>query len=248
VRNTLKLKKNLCIAKKFNILKKEELLKGRTFYIDVWPVRISNHTKFRYNTKIIFPIFKINFLVPELCTQFDSTCLFMLQLACILNMVSVWRRGILRVFLCTDSVDPIENARRKSRLDDLLNQLRIHALTCLVQLDNVKSLLNRPAIPEADLIRLTQNATSPDLLTVSDTYLKSVNQLVRQHSDQSPLCFLYLPAPPVYNASFNENAINDTGEPNEVNQRYMKACEIISDSLQSCLFVNGISCVTSTNL
>ena len=38
VRNTLKLRKNLCIAKRFNILKKEELLKGRTFYIDVWPV------------------------------------------------------------------------------------------------------------------------------------------------------------------------------------------------------------------
>jgi hypothetical protein len=42
VRNTLKLKKNLCIAKRFNILKKEELLKGRSFYIDVWPVCFHN--------------------------------------------------------------------------------------------------------------------------------------------------------------------------------------------------------------
>ena len=42
IRNTLKLKKNLCIARKFNILSKETLLaKGRgQFYIDVWPVRI----------------------------------------------------------------------------------------------------------------------------------------------------------------------------------------------------------------
>jgi hypothetical protein len=40
VRNTLKLKKNLCIARKFNTLNKQELLnRGRaTFYIDVWPV------------------------------------------------------------------------------------------------------------------------------------------------------------------------------------------------------------------
>jgi hypothetical protein len=40
VRNTLKLRKNLCIARRFNILNKQELLgKGRgQFYIDVWPV------------------------------------------------------------------------------------------------------------------------------------------------------------------------------------------------------------------
>ena len=166
-------------------------------------------------------------------------------------MVSVWRRGILRVFLCTDSLDPIENARRKSRLDDLLNQLRIHALTCIVHLDSVKNLLNRQPMSENDLTRMTQNGTSPDLLNISDTYLKSVNQLVRQHSDQSPLSFLYLPAPPEHNSSFNANVINEDTSPtgsNEVNQRYIRALDIISDSLPSCLFVNGVSCVTSTNL
>ena len=174
----------------------------------------------------------------------------MLQLACILNMVSVWRRGILRVFLCTDSLDPIENDRRKSRLDDLLNQLRIHALTCVVQLDSVRNLLNRPPISEGDLARMTLNGTNSDLLNISDTYLKSVNQLVRHHSDQSPLSFLYLPAPPEHCATFSGNqeaSASNTG-PNEVNQRYIKALDIISDSLPSCLFVNGVSCVTSTNL
>ena len=54
----------------------------------------------------------------------------MLQLSCILNMVSVWKRGTVRVFLCTDSADNAgENLRRKSRLDDLLVQLRISAHT-----------------------------------------------------------------------------------------------------------------------
>lgn len=40
MRNILKLRKNLCLARKFNVLKKEELLaRGRSaFYIDVWPV------------------------------------------------------------------------------------------------------------------------------------------------------------------------------------------------------------------
>lgn len=188
----------------------------------------------------------------------------MLQLACILNMVSVWRRAVLRVFLCTDSNDPNENQRRKTRLDDLLNQLRIHALTCLVPLDNVKSLLNRPSISNSELIRLTlNNSTDADLLNVSDTYLKSVNQLVKQHSEQSALCFLYLPAPPVINetnnvditATNNSTLLDETASinisettANDINQRYIRTLEIISDSLPTSLFVNGVSCVTSTNL
>lgn len=221
IRNINKLKKNVCIARKFNTLKKETLVaKGKPFYIDVWP---------------------INFLVPELCTQLDSTSLFMLQLACILNMVSVYRRAVIRVFLCTDNIDFSENARRKSRLDDLLNQLRIHASSSLVQLDNVKNLLNRHPISETDLARLSQNGTNPELLYVSDTYLKAVNQLIREHSDQSSLCFLYLPSPP----TLTQTQIDANSE---LNKRYMKVIELISDSLPPCLFVNGVSCVTSTYL
>ena len=36
-----------------------------------------------------------------------------------------------------------ENARRKSRLDDLLNQLRIQAFTCIVPMENVKNLVSK---------------------------------------------------------------------------------------------------------
>ena len=56
-------------------------------------------------------------------------------------MVSVWKKATVRVFLCSDNLDVNENARRKSRFDDLLIQLRIQALTCLVPMENVKNLL-----------------------------------------------------------------------------------------------------------
>lgn len=219
--------------------------------------------------------------MPELCTQFDSTCLFMLQLACILNMVSVWRRATVRVFLCTDSLDAAENAKRKSRLDDLLNQLRIHATSYLVQMETVRNLINRPIINEVDLVHYQTAHTSPEFLNVSDIYLKAVNQLIKSYSSNSALCFLYMPPPPPLqkqnanssysnmndqllssaNVSLNyENNANTNLDStaalisttqdnyNENNLKYIRILEILSDSLPPSIFVNGVSCVTSTHL
>ncbi len=251
VRDVLKLKKNLCICRRFNSLKKETLLsKTAPVYIDVWP---------------------LNFLIPELCSQLDSTSLFMLQLSCILNMVSVWKRGQVRVFLCSDNLDPVENSRRKGRLDELLNQLRISALTTIVQIQNVKNLLNRPVISETDLAHYQTSHTSIDILNASDIYLKSANQLIKQYSESASLCFLYLPPPPPppteieqplidqenslsSSPSFLQNqqttaVISTTYDSNnEHSQKYMKILDTLSDSLPPCVFVNGVSCVTSTHL
>ena len=176
IRDVLKMKKNLCISRRVNSIQKDVIkYKTEPIYIDVWP---------------------LNFLIPEFCTQLDSTSLFMLQLACILNMVSVWKRAQVRVFLCTDNLDAMENARRKARLEDLLNQLRISALTCLVPMETVKNLLNRPVILDADLPHYQQPVTIPEILNASDIYLRAANQLIRQYSEASSLCFLYLPPPP----------------------------------------------------
>jgi hypothetical protein len=164
---------------------------------------------------------------------------------CSLNMVSVWRRAVVRVFLCTDSMDEVENSRRKTRLDSLLNQLRIHALTCVVSLESVQNLLNRQPINDSEVVRLCQTGTNAELLNVSDTYFKSVNQLIRQFSEQASLCFLYLPSAPISNST--ETSLDDATF-NDFNNRYMRALDLISDALPPSLFVNGVSCVTSTNL
>lgn len=182
-------------------------------------------------------------------------------------MVSVWKRATVRVFLCSDNLDATENARRKSRLDDLLNQLRINALTHIVPTENVRNLLNRPVINESDLVHYQQPATHIDILNASEIYLKAANQLIKQYSENSSLCFLYLPPPPKLqlNNSFNLNttelspstsaseqtaALIPTSQDtfNEHSQRYIKVLELLSDSLGPCIFVNGVSCVTSTHL
>ena len=214
-----------------------------------------------------------------MCAQLDSTCLFMLQLSCILNMVSVWKKATVRVFLCSDNLDAGENSRRKSRLDDLLIQLRIQALTCLVPIENVKNLLNRPVIPDGDLHHYQHSVTNMDILNTSEIYLRAANTLIKTYSDSSTLCFLYMPPPPplqplpssasFLNLSINEPEINasSTSSPNnhkqfidsaliptaydnnkENNKKYVKILEILSDSLPPCIYVNGVSCVTSTHL
>ena len=212
-------------------------------------------------------------MLPETCAQLDSTCLFMLQLACILNMVSVWKKATVRVFLCSDNLDVTENSRRKSRLDDLLIQLRIQALTCLVPMENVKNLLNRPVIPEGDLHHYQQSVTNLDILNTSEIYLKAANSLIKTYSDNSTLCFLYMPPPPplqphsastaFINLNLNEekassnshNQFLDTAliptaldNNKDNNKKYLKILETLGDSLPPCIYVNGVSCVTSTHL
>lgn len=200
--------------------------------------------------------------MPELCSQLDSTSLFMLQLACILNMVSVWKRATLRVFLCSTVTDAAENDRRKSRLDDLLAQLRIHALTVLVPMESVRDVINRPIIKEEDLTHYQSSYTSQEVLNVSDVYLRAVNQMIKNHSEQASLCFLYLPAPPKLQAATaaanSKNPFsNDEGEKtpafittseNDLDKSYIRMLETVSEGLPPTVYINGVNCVTSTQL
>ena len=58
---------NVCLFRHFNKLDRESVMRSKTtFYVDVWP---------------------INFFDPDSANYFDTCCLFLLQLACILNMV-----------------------------------------------------------------------------------------------------------------------------------------------------------------
>jgi len=71
--DTLKLQKNVALCRHFHSLDKSGLANGTCRYIDVWP---------------------INFFNPSELDPFDESSLFMLQLACIINMVSfffLWR-------------------------------------------------------------------------------------------------------------------------------------------------------------
>lgn len=107
IHDTLKLQKNICLCRNFQLLNKDNVLKSHSkSCIDVWPVNF-----FRLGT----------------LSFFDNTCLFMLQLACILTMQHGWKQHTeLRVFLCVKS--STENTSLKEqKLSLFLRQLRIQA-------------------------------------------------------------------------------------------------------------------------
>lgn len=76
----LRMKKNVCLCRHFHRLDKYAIMKAsHVQFIDVWPVNVFN---------------------PSNDDPFDVVSLFMLQLACIINMLPKWKKLHLRVFLC----------------------------------------------------------------------------------------------------------------------------------------------------
>lgn len=81
--DVLRMKKNICLCRHFDRLDKHAIAKSNhILYIDVWPINVFD---------------------PTNNNPFDVVSLFMLQLACIINMLPKWKKLQLRVFLCESS-------------------------------------------------------------------------------------------------------------------------------------------------
>ncbi|XP_076651264.1 solute carrier family 12 member 9 [Halictus rubicundus] len=234
--DVLKMKKNLCLCRNFHTLNKAQISKNLNLkYIDVWPV---------------------NFFQPTDQDPFDTTSLFMLQLACIINMVSVWKNLHLRVFHCeisdsdtslsiSDSQNSISEYPRVSnehRIRKLLNMLRISA--SIKKIPNwgaqVRGLQGRPLIESRVEPQYESSSESSDnvLSNVSRAYILSVNQLIRQYSSQTAATFIYLPAPPASN----------TWDEETMYRQYLQLLTELTADLPPILLVHGVSAVTSTTL
>lgn len=78
--DVLRMKKNICLCRHFHRLDKHAIAKSNhILYIDVWPINVFD---------------------PTNNNPYDVVSLFMLQLACIINMLPKWKKLQLRVFLC----------------------------------------------------------------------------------------------------------------------------------------------------
>uniref|UniRef100_A0AAQ5XGG2 Solute carrier family 12 member 9 n=1 Tax=Amphiprion ocellaris TaxID=80972 RepID=A0AAQ5XGG2_AMPOC len=162
IADAMKMLKNVVLARYFNNFDRAQALsppssspgKGAV-YVDVWPV---------------------NLLRPDSCSYVDTCSLFLLQLACILNMVRAWRKAKLRLFLCVEGGRSVRGSEEK--LGQLLKELRIKAQIYTVPWDQ------QVAFPS--------NATR-----LSDDYLSAVNKLILDQARPPPAVrFLYLPRPP----------------------------------------------------
>lgn len=103
------MRKNVCLCRHFHRLNKASISKSNHIkFIDLWPINVFN---------------------PTNNDPFDTASQFMMQLACIINMLPVWKNLQLRVFLCEIGENEQQPFERPAeyRLNQLLNQLRIEA-------------------------------------------------------------------------------------------------------------------------
>ncbi|XP_055859334.1 solute carrier family 12 member 9 [Episyrphus balteatus] len=230
--DTLKMKKNICLCRHFHQLDKNFISKSNHIkYIDVWPINVFD---------------------PKSENPFDVVSLFMMQLACIINMLPKWKRLTLRVFLCEanesssnissfDTQIPQMDMFPKMKLQQSLKNLRIVA--DIFEIGEWSR--NTDFIRHASILKQFTNCAEYDTepiteenLNRSKLYMQRVNQIIRERSDQTAVSFIYLAAPPNTNAPHWE----------ERSERYMELLSELTAELPPTILVHGISTVTSTTL
>uniref|UniRef100_A0A674DPA6 Solute carrier family 12 member 9 n=1 Tax=Salmo trutta TaxID=8032 RepID=A0A674DPA6_SALTR len=162
IADAMKMLKNVALARYFHQFDRASTISSSpgksALYVDVWPV---------------------NLLRPDSSSYVDTCSLFLLQLACVLNMVRAWRHARLRLFLCVEEGRSLRGSEAK--LGQLLKELRIKANVYTVPWDQQVALHCFPS-----------NATR-----LSDEYLSAVNRLILEQARPPPAVrFLYLPRPP----------------------------------------------------
>lgn len=202
--DAIKMGKNVCLARYFFQLPPES--KGVTYIrgndsvdtIDIWPT---------------------NLLSPGSASYADVCSLFLLQMACVLNMASRWRRARLRIFVCVESDSGDQGwLAKEEQFRELLGKLRIRASIKIVAWDNVARMFRG------------QNS---ERQKVSEDFLCAVNALLREHSSTASVRFLYLPHPP---------------SSSELSQQYLTQLDALTRDLGPVLLIHGVTPVTCTEL
>ncbi|XP_030638137.1 solute carrier family 12 member 9 [Chanos chanos] len=206
VSDAIKMGKNVCLARYFFQLENEG--EGPET-IDVWPS---------------------NLLQPGSSNSYADVCsLFLLQMACVLNMAGRWKRARLRIFLCVHAESDDQSLLAiEERFRELLRKLRIRAAIKIVAWDMVVQLLG---LTSRELVELQTLSTLPP--AVLENYLHAVNRLLKEHSGQAAVRFMYLPLPPTRASQ---------------SQQYLAQMEAITNGLGPTLLIHGLTPVTCTEL
>lgn len=234
IADAMKMLKNVVLARYFNGFNRSEVLSPSFFspgkrpvYVDVWPV---------------------NLLRPDSSSYVDTCSLFLLQLACVLNMVRAWRKAKLRLFLCVEEGQSVRGSEEK--LGQLLKELRIKAQVHTVPWDQQVALHwqrqaewshksksadasaeeNPGEEEEHDYV----NSFPSNATRLSDNYLLAVNQLILNTAQPAPAVrFLYLPRPPADTRRYTT---------------YLRQLELLTQDLGPTLLIHGVTPVITTDL
>lgn len=224
IADAMKMLKNVVLARYFDGFDRARVLappssssaggRGGVF-VDVWPV---------------------NLLRPDSCSYVDTCSLFLLQLACILNMVRAWRKATLRLFLCVEEGRTVRGSEEK--LGQLLRELRIKAQIHPVPWDRQVTLHwqrqgdGKP--PRTDEDDDFVNSFPSNSTRLSDDYLSAVNQLILEQARPLPAVrFLYLPHPPADTRRYTV---------------YLHQLELLTRDLGPTLLIHGVTPVITTDL
>lgn len=240
IADAMKMLKNVVLARYFNNFDRAQVLsppssspgKGAV-YVDVWPV---------------------NLLRPDSSSYVDTCSLFLLQLACILNMVRAWRKATLRLFLCVEEGRSVRGSEEK--LGQLLKELRIKAQVYPVPWDQQVALhwqrqgewgkkhssQSLDATTEEKKLRACEEEEDEDYVNsfpsnatrLSDDYLSAVNKLILDAAHPAPAVrFLYLPRPPADTRRYTT---------------YLHQLELLTQDLGPTLLIHGVTPVITTDL
>ncbi|XP_053095756.1 solute carrier family 12 member 9 isoform X1 [Pangasianodon hypophthalmus] len=210
-------------------------------------------TRVRQNANGIFvDVWPVNLLRPDSCSYVDTCSLFLLQLACILNMTRAWRKARLRLFLCVETGRSLKEAERK--LGQLLKELRMKADIYTVPWDAQVALHwqrqtsskkrkknGGEAEEEAELEEEDKpeeeeyaNGYHSNTSRLTDDYLLAVNRLISDQPCPPPAVrFLYLPRPPADTRRYCD---------------YLHQLELLSRDLGPTLLIHGVTPVITTDL
>lgn len=147
-------------------------------------------------------------------------------------MVPSWKKAFVRVLMCVDSKTK-DAGLIKQKWQNMLLMLRIDAAIQVVNWDNVTSTLLDQQNNSNNLTDSGVNSDENETKSVTETYLKSVNSLIREQSTNTSVTFLYLPSPSIKKSS---------------RKLYLKRLDLMTTDLPPTLLVHGISPVTSTTL
>ncbi|KAA8593722.1 hypothetical protein FQN60_004556 [Etheostoma spectabile] len=241
IADAMKMLKNVVLARYFNNFDRSQVLsppstspgKGAV-YVDVWPV---------------------NLLRPDSSSYVDTCSLFLLQLACILNMVRAWRKAKLRLFLCVEEGRSVRGSEEK--LGQLLKELRIKAQVYSVPWDQQvalhwqrqaewgkKQLSQSPdSAKEEEKQRPDEeeendedyvNSFPSNATRLSNDYLSAVNKLILDPARPAPAVrFLYLPRPPADTRRY---------------ATYLHQLDLLTQDLGPTLLIHGVTPVITTDL
>ncbi|XP_055022766.1 solute carrier family 12 member 9 [Boleophthalmus pectinirostris] len=229
IADAMKMSKNVILARYFNNFDRAEALSPQSFsqfksavFIDVWPV---------------------NLLRPDSCSYVDTCSLFLLQLACILNMVRAWRKASIRLFLCVEEGRSVQGAEQK--LGHLLKELRIKAQVYPVPWDqqvalhwqrqgDFKSAESSESTKQEEEEEDYANSFPSNTSHLSDEYLTAVNKLILDQAiPPAAVRFLYLPRPPADTRRYAP---------------YLHQLELLTKDLGPTLLIHGVTPVITTDL